>query len=260
MKESEAKESVTESNIDPTLKAIAIMEYLSTCSTGKGIADISRGTGLNKSTIHRILNALVARNYVIKDEETRLYRLGLKILQLSNVVLDSLQVKNIAHDLMLSLAEECRETIHLIWLEGNKGVYVDKIDTPESVGLLSQMGMQITLYCTAAGKAILAFSEASQIEDYLQKTDIVAMTPFTLCDKQQIILQLKQIRYQGYALDKEENRLGIVCVAAPIFQGKKPIAAISISGPAFRFSSEIAEGWALRLIETCVNVSKKLGS
>ncbi len=249
-----------EKHNDPmSVKTLLVMELLAMNAKGMGITDISRETGLNKSTVYRIVAALHTKDYVLKDEKTRQYRLGLKVLQLSNAIIDSLELRDIANPEMISLATDSRETVHLISLDGDEGVYIDKIDTTESIGLLSRIGKRLGLYSTASGKVMLAFSDAEFLQEYLRSTYLTPMTPTTIVDNQQLMFHLDEIRRRGYALDREENRVGIICVAAPILQSGKPIAAISVSGPSFRFTSEAAERLAPKLMAACSRISRKLG-
>lgn len=246
---------------DPTpIKTLEVLEVLASAKEGLGVTEISRALGLSKSTVHRILMALVNRQYVLKDEVTRRYRLGFKLLLLSSQVLDSLELRQLARPELVELANRSRETVHLVWLEGDEGVYVEKIDTSETIGLLSRVGKRVPLYSTAVGKSMLAFMDAERLNSYLQRVNLVPITPHTITDVERLKEHLAQIRQQGFALDCQENRLGVICVAAPIFQADgQVIAAVSIAGPDFRFTLAKAKELGPIVKEATLSISRKLG-
>ncbi|MEL7565234.1 MAG: IclR family transcriptional regulator [Dehalobacterium sp.] len=242
------------------IKTLEVLEVLATANGGLGVTEISRALDINKSTIHRILAALVDRQYVLKDEQTRRYRLGFKLLLLSSHVLDSLELRQIARPELIELANKTRETIHLVWKEGNEGVYIEKIDTPETIGLLSRVGKRVPLYSSAAGKTMLAFMDDEKLASYLAGEKLSSRTPNTITDPLLLKEHFVQVRKQGFALDIEENRLGIICVAAPIFQSNgQVIAGVSISAPSFRFSVDKAKELGPVVHEAALCISKKLG-
>ena len=251
---------MTKANDSTPIKTLEVLEVLASAKEGLGVTEISRTLGLSKSTVHRILMALVNRQYVLKDEVTRRYRLGFKLLLLSSQVLDSLELRQLARPELVELANRSRETVHLVWLEGNEGVYVEKIDTPETIGLLSRVGKRVPLYSTAVGKSMLAFMDAERLNSYLQKVNLVPITPHTITDAEKLKEHLAQIRRQGFALDYQENRLGVICVAAPIFQANgQVIAAVSIAGPDFRFTLDKAKELGPVVKEAALSISRKLG-
>lgn len=246
---------------NPTpVKTLEVLEVLASAKGGLGVTEISRTLNLSKSTVHRILMALVDKQYVLKDEAIRRYRLGFKLLLLSSQLLDSLELRQIARPDLVELVNKSRETVHLVWLEGDEGVYVEKIDTPETIGLLSRVGKRVPLYSTAVGKTMLAFMEAKRLESYLQRVPLTPVTQHTITDVVTLKEQLTQVRQQGFAFDCEENRLEVICVAAPIFQSnEQAVAAISISGPDFRFSMARAKELGPIVREAGLRISKKLG-
>lgn len=241
-------------------KTLEVLEVLASAGRDLGITEISRALNISKSTVHRILTAMVEMQYVLKDEVTRRYRLGFKLLLLSSQVLDSLELRQIARPEMVVLAGLSRETVHLVWQEGDEGVYVEKIDTTETIGLLSRVGKRVSLYSTAVGKAILAFMDRQRLEFYLDRVPLKPVTEYTVTDPEKLREQLALIRREGFALDCGENRLGVMCVAAPVFRPDgRPVAAISISGPEFRFTPERQKELGPHVREAALKVSGKLG-
>lgn len=246
--------------MDKQLKALDIIEALSSIAGWISVTQISCTTGLSKSTVHRLLTALCDRGYVIRNEQTKKYRLGLKILSISSQALESLELRRHARPLMMELMQKSRETVHLVAIEGDEGVYVEKIDTPESIGLLSRVGKRVPLYCTSVGKAILAQADAGWVDGYLVRIPLVPRTAGTITDVSLLKQELEKVRIRGFAMDLEENKEGVICVAAPIIQaGGSVIGAISISGPSFRFTAGSALSYGPVIAEFCRTISWQIG-
>lgn len=243
-----------------SLKVIKILEALSEVPDGMGVTEICRVLGFSKGTVHRILTELVLSGYVLKNEDSRRYRLSLRILRLSNQILESLELRRLARQEMQTLADLTKETIHLVWLELYDGIYIDKIETPHSIGLLSKIGVRIYLHCTAAGKAVLAFLDDEERKRILWHVGLPKRTPATITTPENLAVEINRIRHNCFALDNEENKEGVVCIGAPILQANgKPVAAISVSGPSFRFNAGHALSFGPMVREAAIRISRKLG-
>ena len=241
------------------LKAIDLLEALAQTPENMGVSQLSESTGLSKSTVHRILGALVDRQYVIKDEATKQYRLGFKVLSLSANVLDSIEIKRLTRDEMLKLAKLTEETVHLICLDGGEGVYIDKIDTPNSIGLMSRIGKRLPLYCTSGGKALLSYQSPEWIDAYLRNTPFQKHTANTITDPEALRQELAQVRKQGFALDQEEHHENITCIAVPILKrGDQALASISLAAPSYRFSIQRALMYKDTMLEMAREISAKI--
>lgn len=223
------------------LKALDILEGLSHFPSGASLAELCECTELNKSSAYRILCALTERKYVIRDDVSKTYKLSFKILSLSSAVLDSIEIKKLARTQLRTLSEISGETVHLLCRDGNEGLYIDKIDTPNTIGLKSQVGKRIPLYCTGGGKVLLAFADTDFRIKYLETTHLTAHTKNTITDPEILMAELEKIRKQGYALDDQEHHDNITCVSVPVFSRNGEIeASISISAPSYRFSTDLA--------------------
>ena len=161
---------------------------------------------------------------------------------------------------MRNLLDLTQETIHLVQLEETEGVYVDKLDTPQPIGLMSRVGKRILLHSTAAGKAILAYLPESRVRAIVNRMGLEPQTPNTITSYARMLEALNEIRKRGCAIDDNENRLGVVCIGAPIldYQGWAT-GAISISAPANRMTASQAERYAPDLLTAAFKVSSALG-
>ena len=218
------------------LKALDILEALAQCPKGAGVSELAEITQLSKSSVYRILMALTQRQYVVKDDHAKVYRLGFRPLSLASAVLDALEIKHIARSELRRISDATGETVHLMCLDGMEAVYVDKIETPNPIGLKSQIGKRLPLYCTSGGKALLAHMSDQFIQNYMGSISLTPCTPKTLTTPQALMKELARIRCQGYALDNEEHHTNITCVAVPILNHEGEVqASISIAAPSYRF-------------------------
>ncbi|WP_261130845.1 IclR family transcriptional regulator [Bacillus sp. Marseille-Q3570] len=241
---------------DPALKPLEIIEAISRADKdGLGIASLTENTGLSKSTVHRIAQALTESGYLIRNDSTKKYKLGYRLLRISSIVMNNNDVKEVARPYLHELSTETQETVHLVQLDGLYGIYTDKIDSPQSVGLLSKIGKNIPLHSTGAGKILLAYMSENLRNRVYSEVGLTKQTTQTITDKNMMEKELESIRRLGYGFDRMENREGIHCIAAPVFSEKgKVVASFSVSGPSFRFSLEDAEG----LIEEVKEISEKI--
>lgn len=221
-----------------------------------GLMELSSILSLNKSTVHRILNSLIYMGYVKQNAETSKYSLTYKIWDLANQLLTQNDIVDIARPHLKELVGKCGETVHLVQVDGLKAVYIDKVESyTNSVRMVSKVGKSIPLYCSGVGKALLAEMNSADVREIWDKSDIKTLTPHTITTFEVLQKRLAQVRTQGYALDDEENELGVRCIAACIKDYKgKPKYAFSISAPVGRMSDErIAE-----LAKDVLNTQKKL--
>lgn len=218
-------------------KAIDVLEALAASQSYIGVREISKKTGLSVSSIYRILAELQDRGYVLKNPDSKKYRLGTKVLSLSgNIMNRPGNMMYLVNVYMSELNLSTKETIHLAYLRDDcSGMYISKIDTPHTIGLLSKIGRKFPLYCTGAGKALLAYSKEPFIANYLSKAELQKFTPKTLNTPELLLEDLQKIRQKGFAVDDEEHHLNTVCVAAPIFdEAGNVIASMSIAAPKYR--------------------------
>ncbi|MEA4932367.1 MAG: IclR family transcriptional regulator [Lawsonibacter sp.] len=238
-----------------------IVEALSSASHGLTLTDLSVAVGLHVSTTHRLLSSLVARGYVRKDIETGKYRLTMRLFEVGSRVVGGMNLVSVSRPFLEHLADFTGETIHLVARDGDEVVYLYKEDTSNSVIRMSSfVGLRSPMYCTAVGKSILAYLPEGEVKTIWDRTVVTPFTPNTIIHFRDLLAELERVRRQGYALDREEHELGVLCVAAPVFDySGAPVGAVSASAPASRIDQGRIEGFSREIMISANGVTNLLG-
>lgn len=209
-----------------------------------GLMAVSTKLGLNKSTVHRLLNSLIFMGYVKQNEENGKYELTMKLVDLSSRLMDKKDAVQIVRPHLRRLMELTGETVHFVERDGADAVYIDKVEAfSNTVQMVSHIGSRLPIYCSGVGKAIAAELSQDETEEIWKNSEIVRRTPYTITDYEEFRRNLEDVRERGYALDNEENETGVRCVAASLrdYSGKVRYA-FSISAPVQRmYNDRIAE-------------------
>jgi len=241
-------------------RAADILELFLLVSPELSIKEISEHTGLSKSTVHGIIKTLEYKGYLQQNPDDLKYKLGMKLFQLGNAVGNRLDIGKIARPLIQDLVAELKETVHLVILDRDEVIYVEKVEGPHSLSIYSQIGKRAPIHCTGVGKAILAFQPDGEIDRLLRQAVLTPFTDKTITDKQQLKEHLKLVKQQGYAIDDEEIELGLKCIAAPIFNHQgKAVASISCAAPVTRFGEERIPRVIAGVRNTADTISRRLG-
>lgn len=228
-----------------------VLETLS--ETGSlGLLELSTRLDLHKSTVHRLLTSLIHMGYVMQEAETSKYRLTFKIIDLANNVMSKVDILAICRPYLKQLMEQTGETVHLVQLDGNEAVYIDKVESfQNSIRMVSKVGKYIPLYCSGVGKAIAAEMPLEELKKIWTSTSTKKVTINTIVTFPKFLKELDEVRQKGYALDNEENEIGVRCIAAslPRFEGL-PQYAFSLSAPINRMSDQTIEQYSHYILET----------
>ncbi len=253
------------SNLVQTIgRASSILDILGQSAQGISIRELSDKIKLPKGTTHRLLSSLSYFGYVRQDSKTRNYLLGLKLVELGQLLLSQLDLRREAEPFLRDLAERTKETLHLVFLDRNEIVYIDKVETDQNssgLKMASRVGLRNPAHSSAVGKVLLAHFSEEELKNFIKEKGLPKRTENTITDPVQLKEHLRNVRSQGYGVDDEENEKGIRCVAAPIYNERgKTVAAISISGPAFRITKKvIQESLKKEVMEAALKISQRLG-
>lgn len=241
-------------------RALKIMDLFDEYTTELKITEISARMDLHKSTVHSLLKTLQMHGYINQDVETGKYKLGLKLLEKGQLMLQSLDIRTAARKHLVVLSEQTGQTTHLVILDGKEGVYLDKVEGEKAAIRYSRIGRRISLHSSAVGKVLTAFRTKDEIDALLRNYQFSKMTDVTITEKDAFVNELNQVRDQGYSIDNQENEPGVRCAAAPIFEHNGSIvAAISLSTLVSTVDDSLFKAYIALLKKEAEAISQTLG-
>jgi IclR family KDG regulon transcriptional repressor len=240
-------------------KAGELLELFDRDHTEWGVREAATKLKIAKSSAHDLMSSLAELGFLNRTEENR-YRLGWRLVTLSETLLATTELRKEAHPVMEELAAQYQETIHLAVLDGTQAVYVNKLEGKQAVRVeLTSLGARLYAHCSALGKVLLAYSSEEEVKRIIQTAGLPGFTPNTITDEVELAQALAKIRKQGYAYDLEEILIDLCCVAAPIYNYTgQVIAAISMSIPAYRFRRSQTE-YRDAIVRAAKSISERLG-
>jgi IclR family acetate operon transcriptional repressor len=223
-----------------------------------GVSDLARRLGIAKSTAHRLLATLTDESLLEQDPRSGRYRLGLAAFDMAAAA-QSTDLHEAVLAPMTELRNRTGETVQVAVLDGREVVYVERLDSPNTLRLFMEVGRRNDAHSTGCGKALLAFSPPDQIERLLKGWRPAAKTPHTITDLARLRDELATTRRRGYAVNRHESEIGVVSIAAPIRDAStRCVAAISVAGPAERLEPHEFQV-AQVTVEVAAAVSRRLG-
>lgn len=237
-------------------RMFTLLDVLASREEAVSLKEISEKTGLHPSTAHRILNDLTIGRYVDRPESGS-YRLGMRLLELGNLVKARLNVREAAMVPMRQLHKQIQQPVNLSVRQGDEIVYVERAYSERSgMQVVRAIGGHAPLHLTSTGKLFLAADDSQRVRAYATRTGLAGNTHNSITQLGALEHELAKARQYGIARDNEELELGVRCIAAGIYDDQgKLIAGLSISAPADR----IDEGWLSRLQATAAQISMSLG-
>ena len=242
-------------------RAINILEFIGSQSSGEAaLPELSAAMKLHKTTTHRIAHVLESRGLLRRGLDSNRYRLGLHLYDLGCQALDHVNIRDEARPLMTRVAYEVGETVHLALLDRTEVLYIDRVEAQRSLTMGSKLGARNPVYCTALGKAILAYSPEVEVDHSLAGLRMEARTRNTITNVLFLKRELERIRDRGYAIDDEEIEEGIRCIAAPVLNaGARAVAAMSVSGPSSRITPDRYQLIGKTMMKAAQELSVRLG-
>ena len=236
-------------------RAFAVLDALADGTPELGTNEIARRTGINPSTVSRLLATLAAAGFVEHVAESGRYRLGLRLLQLGNAVLASLDLREVARPHLEALVSATGETATLSAPGEHDAVTVDFVQSGSSVQSVARLGRPSVAHATATGKIALAFGGAS-----LPTGPLAPYTSRTLTDRAKVAKEIELVRQRGFARAVGEREEDLNAIAAPVWSARDDLAAIlGLQGPASRFDPAAMETALALLLERAGAVSEALG-
>lgn len=237
-------------------RMVALLDALAEHPDPVSLKDLAAATGLHPSTAHRILNDLVMKRFVDRSDPGS-YRLGMRLLELGNIVKSRINVREAALEFMRNLHRKTHQTINLSVRQGDEIVYVDRSFSERSgMQVVRAIGGRAPLHLTSTGKLFLSLDDPKAVRAYATRTGLAGHNKNSITDLGKLERELSMVRALGYARDNEELELGVRCMAAGIRDDSgRLVAGLSISAPADRLQEE----WLEDLIGTASQISSVLG-
>jgi IclR family KDG regulon transcriptional repressor len=248
-----------ETGIQSVNRALSLVGLFTRGSPHLGITEMSKTLGLPKPTVHGLVRTLVKQGFLRQDPHTRKYRLGLKIYELGIVLAGSLEINQKGAGAAYQLAKQTGLVSRIAIWDLDSALLTVNIEPRSHLFFVHQIGPRIPAYCSAIGKALLAFLELKEFQDYLERVKLKPLTANTITRKVQLLKEIEETRRRGYSVDREENLLGLVCIGTPIFglNGRLE-GGMSLSGDA----KVIYKGMKTllpQLLKTGKEISRSLG-
>ncbi|MEI6404763.1 MAG: IclR family transcriptional regulator [Actinomycetes bacterium] len=240
-------------SVDRALQILAIISD----KGESGVTEIATELGVHKSTASRLMSALLEHNMVEQVSERGRFRLGLGLVRLAGQVSASQESVTGSRTITRALATAVGETVNIAVLDGNQVLYLDQVAGNNIMSLRSWIGQVVPTYCTATGKALVAWLEpAARKRTYPEKW--VKFTANTITDAKTFENELEQVRQQGFAAASEEIEIGLIAIAAPICDSHGDvIATVAVSGPAFRITPDRIDTIAEQVMQAAHQLSGK---
>ncbi|CDZ26919.1 Transcriptional regulator KdgR [Neorhizobium galegae bv. officinalis] len=239
--------------------AIRILKAFEGDDAEIGVTELARRLGIAKSTVHRLVVTLMAEDFLEQNSETGRYRLGLGLFGLGSLVRNRMDLSTEARTLLIDLRQETGETVLLAVPAGPEIMYVRVQPSRQAVRINAEIGMRAPYHSTAAGRAVLAFQPEDRVAALVGAT-LPLRTPKTVTEPDKLQKLLGNIRRLGYAMEDEENELGMRAIAAPIHDAQSEVVgAVAIAGPVQRLSLKNLNGFAEPLLVAARAISARLG-
>jgi DNA-binding IclR family transcriptional regulator len=240
-------------------KALKLLDIFTPSQPELGLSEIARIIKSDKATVHRMLRNLAESGFLEQNSETRLYRLGVKILHLAKNREASFPFDNKIQAALINLTNLTKETSHVSIMSGHNLTAYGFIPSPHSMHVTFEEGQIFDFHCTASGLSILAFSETTFVDDILSKK-LVAYTSNTEIKPDKIKAQLKKFKQTGYAISDQMYEEGVYGIATPLFANQTILGALAVATPKQRINKESIKIIISALIKVAIKTTYELGS
>jgi len=226
-----------------------------------GVTQLSKTLGLHKNNVFRLLATLESRGYIEQNKFTENYRLGIGIFNLGQKFVNKLGILKLAKPFMEKIVNETKESVYIGILREGVVIYLDIVESDQTVRIVSRVGKDAPAYCTAIGKIQLAYASEEEINKVYMGARLKRYTDNTITSLPELKKHLKIVAEKDYAFDDEEFEESVRCIAVPVkdYLGV-PVAALSVTGPVCRMSYERMNNEILPIVQKYAReISKRLG-
>jgi len=241
-------------------RALDILELIAE-RRGIGVREIAQVSDLPPATVHRMVAALAQRGYLNKDRRTHHYTLSPKFMALGERVRQQMDIVAIARPHLEALMAATRENANLCIRDGYKIIYIDQVGSPDhNLQIFTKLGGSAPLYASGVGKVFLAHMRASEFDVYLKSVELRPFTDHTKTTPSELRAEIAAIQKIGHGVDDQEREMGVRCVAAPVFNHARQVAAaISISGASQRIPKQRLKKLGRQVVASAHGISMAMG-
>jgi DNA-binding IclR family transcriptional regulator len=246
--------------IQSLARAFSIMEEIARSREGISLAELSKRVGLHNSTTFHLVKTMVSLGYIRQIKDGKRYRIGRPLFALAASALDEIEMVSLATPILEDLSRETGESGHFAVRMGDTVVVVARTAGPGAFQLTDRVGVVRPAHCTALGKVVLAALRPDQLDRFLERNELAAVTPKAITDASALKADLDEVRRSGIAFDDGEFNTEVRCVAVPVknFTGQV-IGAIGISGPIWRLSIQALQSRARIVQSAAGRLSSEFG-
>jgi len=240
-------------------RALEILLCFTRQESTRSLTQIAESVHMSKTTVHRLLATLEHKRFITRDKVTGLYRLGFRFLEMASIIMQDAELQRWVEPYLRRLAEACGETADISILDGSHVIYLEVIESPQRIKIAAAVGQRLPAFCTASGKALLAYLPQEQVRKILEGNlkKYTERTPVSLPD---ILENLSVTAERGYATSEQEYEPDINAVAAAIFDPERnPVASIAVVGPSFRLARDRFPALGEAVQKTAAEISSEVG-
>jgi len=241
-------------------RALWLMNALAECPQGLSLSEVAHRVQLPTSTVHRLLTTLQNERYVRFESDRSVWLIGVQAFQVGSTFVRSRDIVAMARPYMRRLMEESGETVNLAIADRTEVVYLAQVECHKMMRAIAGPGGRANMHCSGVGKALLAYTSSTELGEILQSKSLPRETPKTISKPDALKADLVKIRKRGFAIDDEENAVGLRCVAAVIFdEHAEPLAGLSVSGPMARMTDARIPVLGNAVFQIAAEITAELG-
>ncbi|CAD7037038.1 IclR family transcriptional regulator [Pseudorhizobium endolithicum] len=224
------------------------------------IAQLTAAVRFPRATTYRIAAGLVAEGLAMQNLDGT-YSLGYRLIQLASKSWEASDIRNAARPFIEALRDAAKETVHLAVPSGNGMAYIDKLESPNAVRMMTRIGARVEFHSTSVGKAYLAALPEERSWQIIAGLELRPFTDFTFTDRDLFLEEIRKTRSRGYSYDHEENERDIRCFGSAIYdRSGEPVAGVSISIPLYRYNEDEHADYARLIQETAASITQSLAA
>ncbi|WP_343563355.1 IclR family transcriptional regulator [Kiloniella sp. b19] len=247
-------------SVQSLTRALSLLEQLSFSDNGLNLGEVSTAVELAPSTTHRLLSTMLQMGFVEYDEQLGLWSVGVNSFTVGNAYLKKRSFATQARPLMKDLMNASGETCNLAVLEGGQVVFIAQIESRDTMRMVVNLGSRGPLHATAVGKALLSALPEREARGIVEGLELTGLTDRSLTSREALLQELDSVRQKGFAVDDEEQKIGLTCLAANIYdEHHEAVAAISISGPSVRVTPQRLDELGRMVMETADRITAVIG-